>query len=452
MNAPRERLSLLGGVSDTERSSLRRMMAHCFDEFRFYRDRFRAAGVRRDEVMARDPVETLRRLPTLAAGDLVPLAQEALGVAGAIVDGEASSGTTGLRKLRLISYQDDQRDHAFLAELFAVAGVGAADRVACLDTDPVNLMVSMAKAFERLGVAEAYCLSVGADFSSAATAIEKLKPSVLVSVPSILDRLVDTFAENDRSPPIARIIFVGEAMASPVRLALETGFGAEVHAYYGTSETSALGIECRGHAGLHFFTSHNLAEVSLDSDVPPTGEIVVSTLHQFAQPLLRYRLGDRIRLRPGACVCGLPYPRIDVLGRPEESLSILGSKISYGALKASAYAPLLDEGEDEGDLQVIVSRQAREVLTLLLPDTISEHGQDIMESVLTLEPDLEFLRDGGFLEIAVEFVDPRHFRSDRKLRHVIDTRNMSSPSSHPSRDASAGAAADSDARPRGRIG
>lgn len=447
MNPPQEHFRQLGNVAATERSSLRHMLVHCFDEFRFYRDRFQAAGVDRDDIMARDPIDTLRQLPTLAAADLVPLAQEALCVSDDIVDVDTSSGTTGPRKLRFISYREDQSDHVFLAELFAVAGVGPADRVACLDTDPVNLMVSLARGFETLGVSEAYCLSVGADFSNAASAVEKLRPSVLLSVPSILERLVELFAKNDSSPPIARIIYVGEAMAGPVRRALETRLGAEVYAYYGASETAALGIECRSHAGVHFFTSHNLAEVSFSSDVPPTAEIVVTTLHQFAQPLLRYRLGDQIRLRSGPCACGLAYPRIDVLGRPEESVSILGSKISYGALRASAYAPV----GDQGALQVIVSRQTREVLTLVLPDTISGRGQEIMDSVLAQEPDLEFLMDGGFLDIGIKFVDPGHFYSNRKLKHVVDTRQMSDPSSRPSEHASDGAEADADTRPRGQV-
>jgi phenylacetate-CoA ligase len=421
------------------------MLVHCFDEFRFYRDRFQAAGVHRADVTAGDPVETLGRLPTMAAGDLVPLAQEALSVSDAIVVVDTSSGTTGPRKLRFISYQDDQRDHAFLAELFAVAGVGPSDRVACLDTDPVNLMVSLAKGFETLGVSEAYCLSVGADFASAASAVEKLRPTVLVSVPSILERLVETFAKHSPLPPVARVIYVGEAMAVPIRHSLETSLGAEVYAYYGASETAALGIECQSHAGVHFFTSHNLAELLLSPDVPPTTEIVVTTLHNFAQPLLRYRLGDRVLLRSGPCACGLAYPRIDVLGRPEESVSLLGSKISYGAIRSSAYAPV----GAEGDLQVIVSRRTREVLTLVLPDTISERRQEIMDSVLAREPDLEFLRDGGFLEIAINFVEPGHFYADRKLKRVVDTRRVSSPSSRG--HASDGAEADAGPPPLGQV-
>jgi phenylacetate-CoA ligase len=340
--------------------------------------------------------------------------------AESIIDVETSSGTTGRRKIRYISFEDDQREHEFLAELWAIAGVGPADRVACLDTDPVNLMVSIAKAFDLLGVAEAYCLSAGADFTNTVEAIEKLAPTVLCSVPSIIQRYIyqaPWSQANGGRPPFSKVIHIGEAMPSAARQTLENA-GVEVFGYYGASETSALGIECAAHNGIHIIQSRNILETLPVPGDPILGEAVITTLNQFAQPLLRYRLGDRVKQLPGACTCGLSDPRFIVLGKPEKSISILGSKIDYGSLKTAAYR----HENEVGPLQVIVSRTTLEMLELVLPDTIKGDGEEIRESVVSTEPDLAFLLDSGFMMLSISFKDPSHFVSDRKFKPIIDRR------------------------------
>ena len=75
-----------------------------------------------------------------------------------------------------------------------------------------------------------------------------------------------------------------------------------------------------------------LFELDRERNAPDRGELIVTTLVQKALPLLRYRLGDLVRLRPGACACGLDDPRIDVLGRSEMFASILGSKIHHHSI------------------------------------------------------------------------------------------------------------------------
>lgn len=411
---------LAGALDETTIGALRSTLSHCYENFTFYRERFQASSITLSDIEADDPMATLRKLPLLETADLGDIANEAVSISEGIIDVETSSGTTGRRKIRYISYEDDQREHEFLAELFAIAGVSSDDRVACLDTDPVNLMVSIAKAFDLLGVAEAYCLSAGADFDLTVQTIEKLAPTVLCSVPSIIQRYISQAPwsqSEDGRPPFSKVIHIGESMPATTRRTLE-GAGVEVYGYYGASETSALGIECIAHDGIHVIQSRNIIELLPVPDAPTLDEIVVTTLNQRAQPLLRYRLGDRVRKLPGTCACGLSDPRLIVLGKPDKSISILGSKIGYGSLKTAAYR----YADEVGPLQVVVSRTTIEVLDLILPATIKSNEEDIRESVVSSEPDLAFLLDSGFMKLSVSFVDPEYFVSDRKFRPVIDHR------------------------------
>jgi phenylacetate-CoA ligase len=411
----------LAGVLDQKTlDTLRSILIRCWEWFEFYRQRFEASSVTLQDIKRDDPISTLQKLPMLETADLGDISNQVAMTAESIIDVETSSGTTGRRKIRYISYDDDQREHEYLAELWAIAGVGPADRVSCLDTDPVNLMVSIAKAFDLLGVAEAYCLSAGADFTNTVDAIEKLAPTVLCSVPSLIQRYIyqaPWSQANGGRPPFSKVIHIGEAMPSPTRQILENA-GVEVFGYYGASETSALGIECAAHDGIHIIQSRNILEILPVPDAPTLGEAVITTLNQFAQPLLRYRLGDRLKQLHGACTCGLSDPRFIVLGKPEKSISILGSKIDYGSLKRAAYR----HENEVGPLQVIVSRTTFEVLDLVLPDTIKGNGEEIRESVVSAEPDLAFLLDSGFMKLSISFADPSHFVSDRKFRPIIDHR------------------------------
>jgi len=420
MAEPDQTPRLAGPINRETLDNLRSVLTLCWKSFEFYRLRFEESGVSLLDINADDPITTLQKLALIEPADLGHLSREVATTAEGIVDVETSSGTTGQRKVRYMTYEDDQREHEFLAELWAVAGVGPEDRVACLDTDPVNLMVSIAKAFDLLGVAEAYCLSAGANFNRTVQTIENLAPTVLVSVPSIIERYLSKAPwtqSDDGRPPFSKVIYIGESMPSTTRRTLENA-GVEVFGYYGASETSALGIECSAHEGIHVIQSRNIFELLPNRVDPTLREAVVTTLNQRAQPLLRYRLGDQVKLLPEPCPCGIPDPRLIVLGKPDEFISVLGSKIGYGSLKTSVYR----NADEVGPLQVAISRTTIEVLDLILPDTIKRIEKEVLESVVSAEPDLAFLLDSGFLKLSVTFVNPGHFFSDRKFRPIIDHR------------------------------
>ena len=96
-----------------------------------------------------------------------------------------------------------------------MCGVGADDRVACLDTDPAAVMVSFPRACEVLGTAESYCLGMGAEFGPSMSLLRRLRPSVLVSVPSIIERALGS--RGARPDSIRRVVCVGEGVSAGLR-------------------------------------------------------------------------------------------------------------------------------------------------------------------------------------------------------------------------------------------
>ena len=424
MNSEAADLGLVGEVSDKAGEDLRETLLYAAATFEVYRRAFAPLGLSRRDILRRDPMTVLRSLPLLDADAFQDLSDESVRAGNQIVDLETSSGTTGSRKRRFISYEDDVSDHEFLARLFAVSGIGPQDRVACLDTDPVNLMASFTRAFDLLGVEEAYMLCAGPDFDSALSSMHALAPTVIVTVPSILERCFDVLAGlyADRDARTLRtVIYVGEPATPSLRSRLEGALGVEVFGYYGATETSALGIECSAHNGIHLFTDRNIIEVVPGGPDSTSGEIVVTTLKQRTLPLLRYPLGDRIEVLPGQCACGLAFPRVEVSGRVGDSFSVMGSKLGYQPLLAAIYG----EQDKPGPMQLVLSRETSDELTIVLPESMRPRRAKIMDSLLDGEPDLDFLVESKYLRLEFSFVDADYFRASRKLVRVVDQRESS---------------------------
>ena len=189
-----------------------------------------------------------------------------------------------------------------------------------------------------------------------------------------------------------------------------------------------MGIECDAHQGIHLFTDHNVAEMATDEvDATPdadSGELIVTTLYQQAYPLLRYALGDRIAVVPGVCPCGLGYPRVDVLGRADDSISILGAKINYDSLLNAVYK----DADRRGAMQIVVGGEAPEVrvsLTVVLPESMRHQEKDVRKALMVAQPDLDFLVGSRHLDLSFSYVGEGGFGGRRKVRRVVDVRRPS---------------------------
>ena len=103
---------------------------------------------------------------------------------------------------------------------------------------------------------------------------------------------------------------------------VEECFGAKVMDMYGMAERVAYATECE-FGSLHVNPDYSFVEL-VDEDGKPArdfGYVVGTTFHNHAMPLVRYRLTDRTRWRPGACACGRPFPVIEpVSGKWEDSI------------------------------------------------------------------------------------------------------------------------------------
>jgi len=279
--------------------------------------------------------EVLRaQFPTIDREDLLQRREELYPNKGEIkwwnILGE-TGGTTGaplqvVRDLRSIAYEN-----AFLHRHWSWSGYRRGMPQAVLRGDMAVPAAQAKPPFWRMDRYSGQLVfsSLHLSPTTANIFIEKLKtyrPYILQSYPSRAYELAVYLAERNDFLEIPFVYTGSEPLHAHQRSAIEERLRTKVMDFYGMAERTALATECEA-GNLHVNTDYSYVEI-VDEKNQPTddyGFIVGTTFHNYSMPLLRYKISDVTRWKPGACTCGRAYPMIErVSGRAEDA--IFGSR------------------------------------------------------------------------------------------------------------------------------
>jgi len=142
--------------------------------------------------------------------------------------------------------------------------------------------------------------------------IREFQPNIIIGYPSAIKILAGLVEHGEVNGKFLRIISCGEPMDNCLRKYLEQVFGATVVNFYGASESLALGVETNPNDGMILFDDLNIIEM-ID------GQMYLTCLYNYAQPLIRYRLSDHLHLVPPSGK--YPFTKAQgILGRNEDML------------------------------------------------------------------------------------------------------------------------------------
>ena len=182
-------------------------------------------------------------------------------------------------------------------------------------------------------------------------------PTVVATYPTAALVLAEQAQRGALNAPVREVWTGGETLGQTARERIEQAFGAELRNSYGASEFLAMGWEC-GHGRMHLNTDWLLLEPVDEYQQPvPAGQVshsvLLTNLANTVQPLIRYALGDRVRLETALCGCGSPLPAIEVVGRHDDILRLRGAAGRTVALLPLALSTVMEEGAGVFDFQIV---------------------------------------------------------------------------------------------------
>lgn len=272
-----------------------------------HRERLASAGFKPGDLRS---LADLGRLPLLEKADLTNGAAEGWLTRHPLWRHTVrTSGTTG----RPLSLQTDlawwSRSLARRQLLFARHGIRYGAREGRLWGR--SGQASRVSLKDRLGSRRTFQFLGGDEHSlvAEAHALREFAPTYLYGYPSIARETAHAWAAL-RLPPmpsLQAIVLTAERISPSDQQFISRTFGCRVLREYGCCETDILAFDCEFGA-YHVVADHVVIEVLDPCD--GLGECVVTDLDNSLMPLVRYRLGDRIRLSTASCPCGRTTPVI----------------------------------------------------------------------------------------------------------------------------------------------
>lgn len=168
-------------------------------------------------------------------------------------------------------------------------------------------------------------LNVTSSIEDQATWLRHMNPGYLLAYPSALLEIARLFQERRwHSPNLQQLTTYGEVLDVECRSFCERVFGIPVIDMYTSQEVGYLALQCPTCNDYHVQSENVLVEVLNDASAPcrpgEVGKVVVTTLHNFAMPLIRYDIGDFAEVG-ASCACGRGLPVLKrILGRKRNLL------------------------------------------------------------------------------------------------------------------------------------
>ena len=167
-------------------------------------------------------------------------------------------------------------------------------------------------------------------------ALERFKPDLLHAYPSAALQLAEFLEKSGRDwrLPLRALLCGSELLTTLQKRLLERVFRCRVYRWYGHAERVVLAGEGRDSDLFYFFPAYGLVEFGPPDD-GGLCEVIGTSFHNLAMPLIRYRTGDYVRLADPARDGNLefPWPAVsEIAGREHEFLvSATGRRISLTA-------------------------------------------------------------------------------------------------------------------------
>jgi phenylacetate-CoA ligase len=163
--------------------------------------------------------------------------------------------------------------------------------------------------------------------------------------PSAVTKFADEIQSlglDGRALRLKAAITTAEVLHDHQRERIGAAFGCRVVDSYGCAEAGVAGFECEA-GGMHV----PIESVAVDVVPGDNGacEVLLTDLHNYSQPMIRYRVGDLIGAARDTCACGRSLPLLGrIQGRAGEDILLPNGRRVNGLLPYYVFRPYAMSG------------------------------------------------------------------------------------------------------------
>jgi phenylacetate-CoA ligase len=205
--------------------------------------------------------------------------------------------------------------------------------------------------------------------------LRTIQPTYLLSYPTNVAALAALVEEQKQGVPSLRAIhLISESLLPEVQARIEAAFGARVMNTYSCMEAGYVASPCPAGHGLHANAENVLVEVLDEHDRPcapgQTGRVVLTNLHNFRAPFIRYDIGDEVTLAPGRCPCKRGLPLLtQVHGKVRPLFRLADGRLKRSGSLAEDIARLGGQRQYQ-----VVQKSLELILVRIIPDATWTDG------------------------------------------------------------------------------
>lgn len=246
----------------------------------------------------------------------------------------ATSGSSGLRGL----FVYDRSEWTVViaaafrwAEMFGTTPIELSyKKLASIKADKPTHATSRLGQSMDLGIRNLLMLDATKPVSELVRELNNYQPELLMGYASLISLLsVEQIEGHLRISPEMVATFSEMLGEDRIKRARDA-WGLTPFNHYGAAEQVMIAADCDAHNGLHHFADMSIVEIVDENNNPvPSGvpgqKVLLTNLHKFVQPIIRYELTDIVTKSAEGCSCGRSFPLFSrVGGRAEDVIELPG--------------------------------------------------------------------------------------------------------------------------------
>jgi phenylacetate-CoA ligase len=310
-------------LREAQMNQLGVVLRHAYATIPFYRKRLSAVGSQPKQPLT---AEVFARIPLLQRSEIQAQGKALLSQQVPPAHGRVTTGVTSGSMGRPITFYGTELTHYFwqaftlrehvwhgrdIMGRMAAIRIGLDDAVAPTWGPPASMIFP---------TASCATLDIRTDVPALLDWLLQHEVEYLLTYPTNVRALAEaSLARGVRLHRLLEVRTLGEMVDPDLRDLCRRAWGVGLVDIYSAREVGYLALQCPDHDHYHVQSESLLVEVLDDNDNPcavgAVGRVVVSTLNNFAMPLIRYEILDHAEV--GApCPCGRGLPVLKrILGR-----------------------------------------------------------------------------------------------------------------------------------------